>query len=241
MKLIFTSGLLAAVTWLAIAAPIPKDKEPLAPPTEKELAASRDNLKSMGIALHGHNDAFARLPADIPGKDGKPALSWRVQILPYVDEDELYKQFKLDEPWDSKHNKALIEKIPKIYAPIRVKAEKGLTFYRGYNGADTTFEAGKQLAIPRSFPDGTSNTIAIVEAGEACIWTKPDDVLYDAKKPLPKLGGLFEGDFHVLLMDGSVTLGHTKTMDADQFRKMVTRSDGQNLDPDQALGLEKKK
>ena len=240
MKLVLTSALFAAMAWLAIAAPIPKGKEKLPPPTEKQLEASRENLKEMGIALHGYHDAFGKLPADVVDKDGKAILSWRVLLLPYMEEDTLYKEFKLDEPWDSKHNKALIEKILKIYAPIRVKAEKGHTFYRGFNGADTTFEAGQRLAIPQSFPDGTSNTVAIIEAGEACIWTKPDDVPYDAAKPLPKLGGLFEGDFHVLLMDGSVAWGHTKTMKPDEFRKMITRQDGFVIG-DGALGHEKKK
>ena len=240
MKRCISLALIAGAGLLAFAAPIPKDKEKLPPPTEKELAASRDNLQEMGIALHSYNDTFGKLPADIADKDGKAILSWRVLLLPYMEEDKLYKEFKLDEPWDSKNNKALIEKIPKVYAPIRVKAEKGYTFYRGFNGADATFEAGQKLAIPRSFPDGTSNTVAIVEAGEACIWTKPDDVAYDAKKPLPKLGGLFDGDFHLLLMDGSVALGHTKTMNAEQFRLLVTRNDGFVMDLDKALGLEKK-
>ena len=240
MKRSISLALIAGAALLAVAAPIPKDKEKLPPPTEKQLEASRENLKMMGIALHSYNDTFGKLPADIADKDGKAILSWRVLLLPYMEEDKLYKELNLDEPWNSKHNKALIEKIPKVYAPIRVKADKGVTFYRGFNGADTTFEAGQQLAIPRSFPDGTSNTVAIVEAGEACIWTKPDDLAYDAEKPLPKLGGLFDGDFHVLLMDGSVALGHTKTLNEGEFRKMVTRSDGQVQDSDKALGTEKK-
>ena len=240
MKRCISLALIAGAGLLAFAAPIPKDKETLPPPTEKQLEASRENLKMMGIALHSYNDTTGKLPADIVDKDGKPALSWRVQILPHMEEDKLYKEFKLDEPWDSKNNKALIEKLPKVYAPIRVKAEKGHTFYRGFSGADTTFEAGQKLVIPQSFPDGTSTTIAIVEAGDACIWTKPDDVAYDAAKPLPKLGGLFDGDFHVLFMDGSVKLGHTKTMNSEHFRLLVTRNDGHIVDFDKALGLEKK-
>ena len=124
---------------------------------------------------------------------------------------------------------------------IRVPAEKGHTFYRGFHGADTAFETGKVLKLPNSFPDGTSNTLLVVEAGEPCIWTKPDDLPYDAEKPLPKLGGLFEGDFHVLMCDGSVCPGKSSKMDAANFKLLITRSDGNVVDPDAALGNEKKK
>ena len=51
------------------------------------------------------------MPQDIVDKAGKPLLSWRVAILPFVEQEELYAQFKLDEPWDSDNNKKLIAKI----------------------------------------------------------------------------------------------------------------------------------
>ena len=240
MQRILFAALVAFGTLAAVAAPIPKEAEKLLPPTEKQLDASRNNLKQIGIAIHGYNDTNGKMPADIVDKNGKAILSWRVLLLPYLEEERLYKDFQLGEPWDSKVNKTLIEKIPSGYAPIRVKADKGTTYYRGFNGPDTVFEAGQKLAIPRSFPDGTSNTIAVVEAGEPCIWSKPDDLPFDLKKPLPRLGGLFDGDFHVLLMDGSVMKGHEKTMNTDEFRKLVTRSDGFVVNFEKALGHEKK-
>ena len=66
----------------------------------------------------------------------------------------------------------------------------------------------------------------MVEAREPVVWTKPEDIKFDAAKDLPKLGGLFDGDFHVLLMDGSVRLARGAKLDAKQFKLMVTRSDG---------------
>jgi len=222
----------------AFAAPIPKDKLPA--PTEKQLEESQNNLKQIGIAIHTYNDTYNAIPANVVDKDGKAILSWRVHLLPYMEESGLYKEFKLDEPWDSKTNKPLIEKMPKEYQPIRVKAEKGHTFYRGFNGPDTVFEAGKEFSLVQ-VRDGTSNTILVVEAGESCVWTKPDDLPYNAKKPLPKLGGLFDGDFHVLMGDGSVMAGVGSKMDADEFRKLITKSDGMTQDTDLALGIEKKK
>ena len=76
-----------------------------------------NNLKQIGVALLNYQDAEGKLPsATGAGADGKPLLSWRVRILPYIEEAELYRQFHLDEPWDSEHNKPLIAKMPAIFA-----------------------------------------------------------------------------------------------------------------------------
>ena len=76
-----------------------------------------NNLKQIGRGMHIYHEVNGRLPpAAITDKDGKPLLSWRVAILPYVEQQALYNKFKLDEPWDSPHNKALIEEMPAVYA-----------------------------------------------------------------------------------------------------------------------------
>ncbi len=230
--------MLGAASLACAAAPIPKDPETLAPPTDQQLAASQANLKKIGIAIHTHYDDHNALPRNSADKDGKPLLSWRVQMLPYIDA-KLHKEFKLDEPWDSKANKPLLAKIPKAYQPIRVKAPAGETFYRAFDGVDTAFQAGKNIRFP-NVTDGLLNTAMVVEAAESCPWTKPDDLPYDGKKPLAKLGGMFEGDYHVLFGDGSVRPGFGKAMDAEEFRKLVTCSDGMVQDTDKALGFAKK-
>jgi hypothetical protein len=117
-----------------------------------------------------------------------------------------------------------------VYAPIRVKAEPGQTFYRGFAGPGTVFEPKQQIRFA-GIADGMSNTVWVVEAGEPVIWTKPDDLPFDAKKDLPKLGGLFDGEFHYLMCDGSV---HAARKDFDHlvFKRMVTRADGEVIDTD---------
>jgi hypothetical protein len=236
---LFAVVTLAAVVGGLIAAPVPKGgKEDFGPVTDEQLQESVNNLKQIGIALHAYHDAYGFLPNNtgVAGQAGKPAASWRVHLLPFLEEEALYKQYNFDEAWDSEANKKLIEKLPKIYAPIRVKTkEKGLTFYRGFDGPDTAFEAGKKLRMV-GFADGLSNTVGVVEAGEPVVWTKPEDIKFDAKKGLPELGGLFNGDFHVVLMDGSVAKATGKKVNADQFKLMVTRSDGMAVNPDAAFG-----
>src|SRR5262249_6139038 len=143
------------------------------------LAAARmqsaNNLKQITLALHNYESAYGRLPAHaIYSKDGKALLSWRVAILPFIEQDALYKKFKLDEPWDSPHNKKLIPLMPPIYKPVRGKAtEKFGTFYQVFFGNGAIFEGKSGIRITDIF-DGTSNTIMVAEAGKDVIWSKPE-------------------------------------------------------------------
>jgi len=165
-----------------------------------------------------------------PGVPGKALLSWRVALLPYLDQDSLYKQFRLDQPWDSPHNKALLAKMPAVYAPPGADpGEAGLTWYQGIVGQDAGFERGRGLRGPNDFPDGTSNTLVVVEAGAPVPWTKPEDLPYVADQAPPRLGGLFGGDFHALTFDGAVHLISRKVSD-DTLRALIGRSDGQVID-----------
>ena len=83
-------------------------------------------------------------PDRVTGPNGKPGLSWRVHILPYIEQDALYKQFKLDEPWDSEHNKKLIEKMPKVYVSPLAVAPPGETYYQVFTGKDAIFDPGSK-------------------------------------------------------------------------------------------------
>jgi hypothetical protein len=203
------------------------------PVTNEDLSASVNNLKQIVLAFHNHNDTYGNLPISISDKDGKPLLSWRVAILPFIEEGPLFMEFKLDEPWDSDNNKKLIEKMPKIYAPIRVKAKAGETFYQVFAGKDALFgntnDPKKKPSIPTSIPDGTSNTGMVFEAGEPVVWTKPVDLPFDEKKALPKLGGLFDGDFHVGMGDGSVILVK-KDADEKVLKNLIMPADGNPID-----------
>ena len=85
--------------------------------------------------MHNYESAHGTLPpAAVRSTDGTPLLSWRVAILPFIEQDALYKEFKLDEPWDSEHNKKLIAKMPKLYGPARGQAKEGETFYQRFSG-----------------------------------------------------------------------------------------------------------
>lgn len=228
--LILAALALVACSDRGTAAPIPKEKKPesLGPITAEQLHASHNNLQQIALAFHNFNDTEGVLPTNQLSKDKKPLLSWRVQILPYIEQDTLYREFKLDEPWDSENNKKLIEKMPKLYAPVRGKFDAGMTFYQTFTGSNGWMKTG--ASIPRSFPDGTSNTFVAAEAAKPVIWTKPDDMIFDGKT-VPALGGLFDGKFHAAMGDGSVSR-FRKDVDKDTLKLLIDPTDGMVLPRD---------
>ena len=225
-----TTGSILAVVVLTGLLAIPATRGQDLPPIQKrDVQRSQNNLKQIGLAFHNYESAYQYFPTDIRNKDGKALLSWRVAILPFIEEDRLYKEFKLDEPWDSDHNKKLVARMPKIYAPIRVKAKDGETFYQTFTGETALFGPRQKNPKIASITDGTSNTGLVFEAGAPVIWTKPADMPFDEKKPVPKLGGLFDGECNVVLCDGSVRR-LKKGADETELKKLIIPFDGNVID-----------
>ncbi len=159
-------------------------------------------------------------------KQGKPLLSWRVHILPYMDMAPLYKQFHLDEPWDSEHNRKLIPMMPAVYRNPSSVPGPGMANYLAVCGKGLAFD-GEQGRTLAEFRDGTSNTIMVVEAdsARAVTWTKPDDWEYDAKQPLAGLGHAHPNGFNVAFADGSVHF-ISKAIDPKVFHALLTIAGG---------------
>ncbi len=201
-------------------------------------AQGSNNLKQLGLAMHNYHDVNGKMASNVYDKAGKPILSWRVHMLPYIEQDNLYKQFKLDEPWDGETNKKLIELMPKVYMVPNAKPTKlGMTFYQGFTCAKGTSPRAFFIDDPKGrtsfaqITDGTSNSLMIVEAAEAVVWTKPDDLVYDPKKDLPKLGGHSNGGFNALLGDGSVRFIRD-TVDKMVLKALITIDGGEVVNYD---------
>jgi hypothetical protein len=195
-------------------------------------AQSMNNMKQIALAMLNYESTYNHFPtAYIADKNtGKPLLSWRVAILPFIEEDAVYKQFHLDEPWDSEHNKKLLAAMPQIYRHPASTAAPGLTNYVTVRGKDTAFP-GKDEIRMADITDGTSNTIMAVETcdAKAVPWTKPDDFTPDEKNPAAGLGGLFPGGFSAAFCDGSVRF-ISSAIDAETLRRLFNRHDGQVID-----------
>ena len=207
--------------------------------TQSSTAAARraqctNNLKQIALAYHNVHAATNAFPAPaIMSADGKPLLSWRVAILPYVDQQELYNKFKLDEPWDSPHNKALIKEMPQVYlCPDRKDAEPGTTTYRVFVGDGALFQEGAGTPL-QAVTDGTSNTILVAESAEAVPWTKPDDLKFDpdAKPSLYGAGSPHKGGFNAAMADGSVRF-IKNTINPITWKAVITRAGGEVIAAD---------
>lgn len=214
-----------------------------------------NHLKQIALAFHNYHDVHKFFPAAASyGADGKPLLSWRVHILPFLDQAPLYKEFHLDEPWDSEHNLKLIERMPETYRsrnwspneptktclvgvtsaagkpkPIAGAAPAGTTLQ---DQIGTMFQGREGIKI-QQVNDGTSNTILIVEsdAEHAVVWTKPDDLPYDAEQPVKGFGFDENGLVPAAFCDGSVRM-LKKSLDAEMWRRLLLRNDGRTVSID---------
>ena len=110
-----------------------------------------NNLKQIGLAMHNYHDQHKSFPpAYTVDKAGKPLLSWRVLILPYLEQNALYKEFHLDEPWDSPHNRTLIDRMPPTY---RCPSEQLETRGRGQDDLPDPARQVDDLPGPGGYQD----------------------------------------------------------------------------------------
>ena len=138
-------------------------------------------------------------------------------MLPYMGYQQLYEQFHLDEPWDSEHNKKLIEQMPMEYATPGNDASEGLTNYLGVAGKNRMFQSPNERDFGKINPtgigfrnvvDGTSNTIMLVEVNNdhRVVWSAPEDFEAPGMEPVARMAGLWKMGFHSGMADGSVQM-----------------------------------
>ena len=138
---------------------------------------TRARLKEIGVALHNYHETYGRLPPSVTyGRNGDPLHSWRVLLLPFLEQEGLYRQLRLDEPWDSPHNMPLLRETPRCY---RTNQPGGMTHFQAFVGSGTAYER---------FSDDRPNAFLVVEATQPVPWAKPVDLTYDPIGPVPSLG-----------------------------------------------------
>ncbi len=190
-----------------------------------------NNLKSLALALQNYADTYAALPAPFTtDAEGRPLHSWRVALLPYVEQNALYTQIRLDEPWDSEWNSQFHDQMPRTFACPNGDgwtpwgAESRETTYSVVVGEETAFASGKWRKM-EEITDGTWDTLAVVERKTPVCWMNPTaDLTFETL--LDEAGSEHRGGFQASMLDGSVRFISTK-IKPEILRAMATASGGE--------------
>jgi len=188
-----------------------------------------EKFKQILLAMHNYHDTHKVFPPRDEER-GPGKLSWRVHLLPLLEQRALYEEFRLEEPWDSAHNKRLIEKMPEVYRNRSVIVAPGRTTFLAPVGEDTVFGAEKATKIGE-ITDGTSNTLVLVEVKPqlAVPWTAPQDYAFDPKAPERGLQIGADGRFLAGLADGSA-LTLRGDVGPELLLRLFRKSDGKPVD-----------
>ncbi|QDT01664.1 Serine/threonine-protein kinase PknF [Rubripirellula lacrimiformis] len=192
-------------------------------------SSDQRNLKMIGLAFHNFHSAHKQFPASVSiervgthgvKKDDKIyPFSWRVAILPFIEEADLFQQYRFNEPWDSESNLKLIDKMPAVYGDPSADPDlpTGHTSYQGI--ADGSGAMGQDTGTKiRDIRDGLSNTILVMKAESSVPWTKPAD--------LTEIAEMKDADsITYLLAHGWVQT--MKPVDVEKLQKLITKDGGE--------------
>jgi hypothetical protein len=208
---------------------------------------SINNLKQIGLAMHSFHDVQRKLPnhAILHPKTGQPLLSWRVAILPYINEGALYNQIHRDEPWDSAHNRQFWNRMPIVYQ-LPGKPNDGRTYYQVFRSMPGSLDSAFPQRLPPKQPfgeggpmnlagmtDGTSNTILTVESAISANWMQPDDIIFQSGPggfPVGRLGNHWgDNSFLAGMGDGTVRRFQRAIAPTD-LQALITARGGEVID-----------
>jgi hypothetical protein len=208
-------------------------------PDRIQAAADRirtqNNLIQLGLAIQNYEAANSSLPQDITDSDGKVLLSWRVQLLPYLEANDLFTEIDRSKSWDDPANKKLWDKMPDVFKVAgRNAPAKSDTFFQTFRavnwvGSNDAWMVDTKKVTTAEVTDGTSQTLAVVEAEGAVNWMKPDDLLFDPKK-LPAIGDPKTGKANVVMLDGSAHVLDREKFSGDKLKALVTVNGGEDVD-----------
>ncbi len=209
----------------------------------RERAASTKNLEKIAEAMNAYAaDHGSYPPPFLRDSAGVKLQSWRVLILPYLGEEDLYNQFNLSLPWDDPNNMAAARDMPAVYRHPN-SGVSGMFYESAYYlivGNGTLFPSKTPTLGPNQIIDDPAQTLLVVEAKPLIpsgMWTEPIDLDFAkmngniGSNPGIEAGGLLEDGAIVVTTDGR---GHflPNSIDPTIFRALVTPKGGERLADD---------
>lgn len=203
----------------------------------------KSNLKHIGLAFHNHHDIYERFPAQ---RSGQPQHSWRVTLLPQLDQKSVFEQYDFETEWNVGTNREIAETEISVYQcpsnPFNKNSDGlSITAYAVLVGPETILQPQESLQI-QDIVDGTSNTFLAVEAcGLQILWSKPQDVRLEKipmvmNAPGQKLGesdgalsSFHTGGVQVLMADGAVRFVSEET-DKEVLKALSTANGDEQID-----------
>ncbi len=190
---------------------------------------STNNMKQLGLAFHNYAQVNkGQFPTSVMiGPDGKTPYSWRIAVLPYLEQNDLYKQYNFNEPWDGPNNRKLLDKMPVIFHHPDGDG-KSSSYYLPVNAHAVGSPQPSDIA---KMTDGLSNTILLVEARREIPWTKPEDIPVPVPTdgpdaPLPKLGGFSTDGYNAAFADGAVKF-LKDSIDPETLKALFSKDGGE--------------
>lgn len=238
VEVLVVSGLVLPLGWI-IQPEVIGDRE--VPPKTQ----CKNQLKQIGLAIHNYHDDYGSFPpAFVADADGRPIHSWRVLILPYIEQNALYKRYDFSEPWNEPNNIKLQDEMPSAYrcvsffdgvgkgTPERAQLLR-LSSYAAITGFDCTFD-GSATSTLDDFPDGAGNTLAVVEVRQHAVhWMSPFDVsptewLTDLRRSVTKANSNHHECVNAAFADGTVKIV-PHDVEEKLVAAMATKSGGEDV------------
>jgi hypothetical protein len=189
-------------------------------------------VTKLADAVYSFQLAKKRFPAFATfSASGQPLLSWRVQMLPFLGETDLYGQFHLDEPWDSEHNRPLIAKMPEMFLSPASKhrAVDGLATYREVVGPHTAFPGREPIEWKQITDKGVTILLVEVDDDHAVTWTKPEGLPFNPEHPSTGMGGQFKDGFYIADCGGGGRFLSNPPIDDEDMRGLLTIDGGETI------------
>jgi prepilin-type processing-associated H-X9-DG protein len=190
--------------------------------------------------MHNYNQAYGCFPpAYLADKNGKPMHSWRVLLLPYMDQKALYDMYRFNEPWDSANNRRVTDLAIGLYQCSSEPDRKNPTTNYMMVVGPHMLSDGPHSKTLKEITDGTSNTIMVVEVADSGTWwAEPHDLNFEQmsfKINNSKRQGISSyhvGGVNVAFCDGSVRFLRDST-NPELVKAMLTIDGGEPIPPEQ--------